>query len=112
MMCSFRKVFFPTPDEEAEMCREAIQLHEEQIGRCSTCINLKPSNEPGFVTDYGECGLGKKFFPEKVCRLVDRDCDGYVENREMVDIAKARLVELFPARYARYATEDEEGYEK
>ena len=31
-MYSFRKSFFPTPEEEAEMCRAAIKLHEEQIG--------------------------------------------------------------------------------
>ena len=58
MMYSFRKSFFPTPEEEAEMCRAAIKLHEEQIGDCSTCVNLDRSTEPGFVTDYGGCRMG------------------------------------------------------
>lgn len=70
MMYSFRKSFFPTPEEEAEMCRAAIKLHEEQIGDCSTCVNLDRSTEPGFVTDYGGCRMGKAFF----CRKGVRPC--------------------------------------
>lgn len=81
MMYSFRKSFFPTPEEEAEMCRAAIKLHEEQIGDCSTCVNLDRSTEPGFVTDYGGCRMGKAFFAEKACGLVDHVCDGYTEER-------------------------------
>ena len=94
MMCSFRKVFFPTPDEEVEMCREAIRIHEEQIGKCSTCINMEPSTEPGFVTDYGACMKNKKFFPEKVCGLADCECSAHKENCAEVDGVRKRLEEL------------------
>lgn len=99
MMGSFRRTFSPTPEEEAEMCLEAIRLHEEQIGHCSTCLNLEESTAPGFVTDYGNCRMGKKFFPEKVCGLTDCNCDGYVEDRETVGRARDRLEELLPLRY-------------
>lgn len=94
MMYSFRKSFFPTPEEEAEMCRAAIKLHEEQIGDCSTCVNLDRSMEPGFVTDYGGCRMGKAFFAEKACGIVDHVCDGYTEERGLVEWARARLAEL------------------
>ncbi len=107
MMGSFRKIFFPTPEEEAEMCREAIRLHEEQIGHCSTCMNLDPSIAPGFVTDYGACRLKKEFFPEKVCGLTDHNCDGYVEDRVPADRARARLAELRPIQPVGYVAEDE-----
>ena len=82
------------PEEEAEMCRAAIKLHEEQIGDCSTCVNLDRSMEPGFVTDYGGCRMGKAFFAEKACGLVDHVCDGYTEERGLVEWAEARLAEL------------------
>ena len=98
MMCSFQRVFFPTPEEETEMCRAAIKLHEEQIGNCSTCVNLDPSTEPGFVTDYGRCRLEKEFFAEKVCGLADHVCDGYIEERVAVERAMARLEELEQCR--------------
>ena len=107
MMTRFRKAFFPTPEEEAEMCREAIRLHEEQIGHCSTCLNLDPSTMPGFVTDYGECRMGKAFFPEKACGLAERECDGYIEDRVPVIRARARLEELLPFLPARHVYEDE-----
>lgn len=81
-------------EEEAEMCRAAIKLHEEQIGDCSTCVNLDRSTEPGFVTDYGGCRMGKAFFAEKACGLVDHVCDGYTEERGLVEWARARLAEL------------------
>ena len=63
-MYSFRKSFFPTPEE------------------------------PGFVTDYGGCRMGKAFFAEKACGLVDHVCDGYTEERGLVEWARARLAEL------------------
>lgn len=98
-MCSFRKSFRLTPEEEAEVCRDEIRLHEERIGYCSTCINLIPSTGSGLVTDDEKCRLGKNFFKEKACCIVNHDCDWYVEDRAMVDRARARLVDLFPARY-------------
>ena len=107
MMGSFRKAFFPTPEEEAEMCREAIRLHEEQIGKCSTCLNLEASTMPGFVTDYGACWLGKPFFPEKACGLVEHACDGYMENRVPVEQVRARLAELQAVLPIRYTFVDE-----
>ena len=76
------------------MCRAAIKLHEEQIGDCSTCVNLDRSMEPGFVTDYGGCRMGKAFFAEKACGRVDHVCDGYTEERGLVEWAEARLAEL------------------
>lgn len=80
------------------MCRAAIKLHEEQIGDCSTCVNLDPSTEPGFVTDYGACRQGKTFFAEKACGLVDHVCDGYIEKRAIVERLRARLAELAQCR--------------
>lgn len=51
------------------MCRAAIKLHEEQIGDCSTCVNLDRSTEPGFVTDYGGCRMGKAFLQKRRAAL-------------------------------------------
>ena len=38
--------------------------------------------------------MGKAFFAEKACGLVDHVCDGYTEERGLVEWAEARLAEL------------------
>lgn len=79
MMVDFRRIFRPTAEEQIEDYELLLRLHKEQLGRCSTCANLIPSDLPGYVTDYGECSADSPLFPAKVCGLEEQICPLYAE---------------------------------
>lgn len=85
-MNKLRSIFFPTIKEQITQYERLIQIHNEQIGYCSTCKHYIPTDPylPGFITDYGKCELDKDIFTEKVCKLRDHDCDLYEESTEIV----------------------------
>ena len=85
-MDKFRDIFHPSPERLLENYEFALEIHNNNIGKCSTCkyIIPPPPDLPGFVTDYGECKLCKDIFPSKVCGLDDVDCDGYEEDIDSI----------------------------
>lgn len=94
MLADFRKVFFPTKTELIEDYERAIDLHNKQIGHCSTCVFHIPTNMPGFVTDYGDCRVNSPIFTEKVCGLRDINCSYYAEDFTEISKLKSELGRL------------------
>lgn len=94
MMASFRETFFPTKEEQIKSLEKFIELHNEQIGHCSTCAFHEPTDAPGFVTDYGSCRADSPIFAKKVCGLEEIDCSSYEEDFSIINLAKDSLAEL------------------
>lgn len=85
MMADFRRIFFPTPEEEKKDFERVARLYFSNIGYCCTCANHDESEMPGFVTDYGECRLNVPDFPEKACAQVEANCEKYELDEEQVE---------------------------
>lgn len=79
-----RRIFNPTPEEQAEDLAKFKKLHKEQAKErgCSTCKNIKHVVDyPGFVTgEENECTVGLEcdtvLFSVKNCPLWE---DGWKE---------------------------------
>ena len=95
-MNKLHKIFYPSPEEEIAFYERIIELHNEQIGRCSTCVHYIHTDPrlPGFVTDYGGCKLDKDIFTAKVCSIDDMECDGYIRNIEFIETIEQRIERL------------------
>lgn len=91
---SIREIFNPTPDEEIKLYKRLIDLHNEQIGQCSTCIHYIPTKMPGFVTDYGNCRAKSVIFSKKVTTHKEIGCFYYMEETNYVNNLKKLIVEL------------------
>lgn len=94
MFADFRRMFFPTKEELIKDYKRIIKLHNNQIGQCSTCTHHIPTEEPGFVTDYGKCHVNSTLFLEKVCGLINVDCSYYIENIDEISKLKTELKKL------------------
>ena len=90
-----RDLFFSTNEQLISDYEELLQLHNNQIGRCSTCTNYIPTDAPGFVTDYGKCRLDNPDFYERVCDPGNSiTCDLYVEDKETVKTINNEIQKL------------------
>lgn len=62
MMNKLRRIFAPTPEEQAEDLEQYMKLHRELTKKkgCSTCRNIRHVvSYPGFVTgEENECTAG------------------------------------------------------
>lgn len=94
MLISFNDIFRPSKEKQIEMLEKLIQLHKDLIGDCSTCMFYRPSDAPGFVTDYGKCALDNSMFTQKVCGLKKNTCLFYIEDITNVNMLQLRLNEL------------------
>lgn len=79
MMADFRRIFKPTAAERLQDYEFLLKLHDDQLGKCSTCENHIPSDMPGCVTDYGSCAAESPLFSVKSCGLEEKTCPLYVE---------------------------------
>ena len=74
-----RRIFNPTAEEQIQDYEFLLKLHREQLGQCSTCVNLIPGDMSGVVTDYGICRINSPLFSAKVCGRTDKICSLYLE---------------------------------
>ena len=82
MSNSLRRAFKPTPEEELQDLKKAVQVFERAKleKRCSSCSKLIPPSPdlPGFVEDHGDCLDG---------HIVDTivNCPDYVPNDDAIN---------------------------
>lgn len=79
MSSKLRRIFNPTIEEQIQDYEFLLKLHREQLGQCSTCVNLIPGDMSGVVTDYGICRINNPLFSAKVCGRTDKICSLYLE---------------------------------
>ena len=79
MSSKLQRIFNPTAEEQIRDYKFLLELHREQLGQCSTCVNLIPGDMSGVVTDYGMCRKNSPLFSSKVCGRKDKICSLYVE---------------------------------
>lgn len=75
-MISFRRIFNPTPEEQAEDHHKYMKIHQKNIEMkaCCTCIHyiIVPGCHPGFVTGADEdCDTGR--CPIQTCEDYELD---------------------------------------
>ena len=91
MFCDFRRVFNPTREELIDRYEMLLKLHNNQLGKCSTCTHYVGSSAPGVVIDYGSCRKCMKFFSEKACGMREIECTEYDENLDNITKIKTEL---------------------
>lgn len=73
MIIDFQRVFNPTPEQELDDLRKALEIRKRAIDghHCSTCIfwTPPPDNLPDFVEDHGNCDYGRTVDTVKNCEL-------------------------------------------
>lgn len=94
MLADFRKVFFPSPEEEKKDLERTVKLYFSHVGYCCTCAHHEESEMPGFVVDYGECRLNVPDFPEKACAPVEAGCELYETDAEQVKHLLSSYLEI------------------
>lgn len=88
----FRRIFRPTKEEQIKDLELLIQLHENHIGHCSTCIHYEESHMSGFVTDYGECKKKVPWFHDKVLNSEKKiPCPMYNETIKYIETLKQQI---------------------
>lgn len=93
-MNEVRKIFCPTIEEEISQYKKIVELHNEQIGECSTCCYYIKPCLPGFVEDRGGCMWSCDVFIDKVLHLDKRiSCERYEENTKLIEEFKKRIEE-------------------
>lgn len=85
MANKLRSIFSTSDEELLPLYEWVVQHHHERIGACCTCTHYIPTDMPGFVTDYGDCGVKNPVFVDKVCSEVCHELDEHNECPEYVE---------------------------
>ena len=83
-MNKLQKIFNPTLDDRIEFFQKLVKCHRELLGDCATCTHYHESTMPGFVTDYGYCGVDNPVFDEKVLSHYPIICLRYEEDTRCI----------------------------
>lgn len=89
--CSFKDAINPSIQSRINFLETILKIREYSKEHCSTCVHYIPPdpNLPSYITDYGECDLGKDIsIGEKA------NCPSYVEDTKDTNEIKQKLEKL------------------
>lgn len=104
-MATLKDIFAPERDVCIQQLKHLVDLHEHQLGQCSTCGNYIPPDRetPGFfevisgniiVEDYGDCAKKSPLFDLRIIGSTTADCSFYFEDPIFRELIGRYLKEL------------------